>query len=291
MPQAFVRAVSGPRPVPFFRKLTGDGRVSAAGKSVRDPLSPPPPRWDQGLALSLGRMKIELVPESLATEALLLACAFVLSGVIGLERELRQKSAGARTHILVGLGSALFTLVSAYGFAHLLGDEVILDPSRIAAQIVSGIGFIGAGVIFVRQNIVSGLTTAGSIWVTAAVGMACGAGMPLIAALTVVFYLLAVTLVTWVARKIPKHGRTHRYVVRYQDGRGILRDVLSAASELGYEAALNSTRRRETDDDGAVVDARMSFSRSQYLSPDALHQRLSELDGVLEVRAVETDHD
>ncbi|WP_150459979.1 MgtC/SapB family protein [Nesterenkonia ebinurensis] len=236
-------------------------------------------------------MKIELVPESLATEALLLACAFVLSGVIGLERELRQKSAGARTHILVGLGSALFTLVSAYGFAHLLGDEVILDPSRIAAQIVSGIGFIGAGVIFVRQNIVSGLTTAGSIWVTAAVGMACGAGMPLIAALTVVFYLLAVTLVTWVARKIPKHGRTHRYVVRYQDGRGILRDVLSAASELGYEAALNSTRRRETDDDGAVVDARMSFSRSQYLSPDALHQRLSELDGVLEVRAVETDHD
>lgn len=236
-------------------------------------------------------MEIELVPETLATEALLLACAFVLSGAIGLERELRQKSAGARTHILVGLGAALFTLVSAYGFAHLIGGDVILDPSRIAAQIVSGIGFIGAGVIFVRQNIVSGLTTAGSVWVTAAVGMACGAGMPLIAALTVVFYLLAVTLVTWIARKIPKYGRTHRLVVRYRDGHGILRDVLTAASALGYEAGLNSTKRRETEEDGAVVDARMSFSRSQYLPPDELHQRLSELDGVLEVRAVQEDHD
>ncbi|NLS10047.1 MgtC/SapB family protein, partial [Nesterenkonia sp. MY13] len=181
-------------------------------------------------------MELELIPDSLGTEALLLGCAFVLSAVIGLERELRQKSAGARTHILVGLGSALFTLVSAYGFAHLLGDDVVLDPSRIAAQIVSGIGFIGAGVIFVRQNIVSGLTTAGSIWVTAAVGMACGAGMPLIATLTVIFYILAVTLVTWVARKIPKHGRTQQFMVRYQDGHGILRDVLQAAWELGYQS-------------------------------------------------------
>lgn len=236
-------------------------------------------------------MEIELLPDSLATQALLLTCAFVLSGVVGLERELRQKSAGARTHILVGMGSALFTLVSAYGFAHLIGGDVILDPSRIAAQIVSGIGFIGAGVIFVRQNIVSGLTTAGSIWVTAAVGMACGAGMPLIAALTVVFYLLAVTLVTWLARKIPKHGRAHRLVVRYRDGHGILRDVLTAASELGYEAGLNSTKRRVTEADGAVVDARMSFSRTQYLPPDELHQRLIELDGVLEVRAIQQDHD
>ncbi|WP_120005994.1 MgtC/SapB family protein [Nesterenkonia muleiensis] len=235
-------------------------------------------------------MEIDLIPDTLGTEALLLFCAFVLSGVIGLEREMRQKSAGSRTHILVGLGAALFTLVSAYGFSHLLGDDVILDPSRIAAQIVSGIGFIGAGVIFVRQNIVSGLTTAGSIWVTAAVGMACGAGMPIIAGLTVVFYLLAVTVVTWVAKKLPKQGRISRYDIRYQDGRGILRDVLVTASELGYEAALDSTRRKETDE-GPVVDAQMAFSRKQYLSPDALHQRLSELDGVLEVRTIERDHD
>ena len=235
-------------------------------------------------------MDLELLPDTLATEAMLLFSAFVLSGIIGAERDIRQKSAGARTHILVGMGSALFTLVSGYGFGHLIGDDVILDPSRIAAQIVSGIGFIGAGVIFVRQNIVSGLTTAGSIWVTAAVGMACGAGMPIIAGLTVFLYLTAVTLVTMLMRRLPHQGRTQRYTVRYADGRGILRDVLHTASELGYESSLSRTRRSETAD-GAVVDASMKFSRNQRIPSDELVQRLSEIDGVVEVRAVREDHD
>ncbi|WP_146341490.1 MULTISPECIES: MgtC/SapB family protein [Nesterenkonia] len=235
-------------------------------------------------------MDIELLRDTAAEEALLLICAFVLSAVIGIEREVRQKSAGARTHILVGLGSALFTLVSAYGFAHILADGVILDPSRIAAQIVSGIGFIGAGVIFVRQNIVSGLTTAGSIWVTAAVGMACGAGMPLIAAITVALHLLAMTVVTWLVRRLPQHGRTQRFEVRYRDGHGILREILRAASDMGYETGLSQTKREDTED-GPVVDATMTFSRSQYQSPGMLMQSLTELRGVLEVRALENQLD
>lgn len=235
-------------------------------------------------------MSIDLFPDTLAVEAILLSCSFVLSGVIGVERELRQKSAGARTHILVGMGSALFTLVSAYGFSHLLGDDVVLDPSRIAAQIVSGIGFLGAGVIFVRQNIVSGLTTAASIWVTAAVGMACGAGMPIIAALTVGFYLLAVTVVTWVVRRLPHYSQTQLYSVRYADGRGVLRDILRSASDLGYESALYHTKRQEGEE-GAVVEASMRFSRHQSNTNEDLLRRLSELDGVIEVRAVENEHD
>lgn len=235
-------------------------------------------------------MSIELFPQTLATEALLLLSAFVLSGVIGVERELRQKSAGARTHILVGMGSALFTLVSAYGFAHVLGDDVILDPSRIAAQIVTGIGFIGAGVIFVRQNIISGLTTAASIWVTAAVGMACGAGMPVIAAITVVLYLVAVTVVTYVVRRLPQHGRTKHYSVRYTDGHGVLRDILSTASLLGYESRLSQTTRRETPE-GYVVEATLSFSRVQSRADEELFRGLSELPGVLEIRALEHEHD
>lgn len=235
-------------------------------------------------------MEIDLLPETLATEAILLVCAFVLSGIIGVEREVRQKSAGARTHILVGLGTALFTLVSAYGFAHLLGDDVILDPSRIAAQIVSGIGFIGAGVIFVRQNIISGLTTAASIWVTASVGMACGAGMPVIAALTVVLYLLAVTFVSALTRRLPRHGRSMLYSVRYADGRGVLRDILRTASDQGYEAALSHTKRKETDE-GYAVEASMRFTRLQNRPDEDLFRRLSELDGVLEVRAVDEMHD
>lgn len=235
-------------------------------------------------------MDIELLPETLGTEALLLVSAFVLSGVIGVERELRQKSAGARTHILVGMGSALFTLVSAYGFAHVLGDDVILDPSRIAAQIVTGIGFIGAGVIFVRQNIISGLTTAASIWVTAAVGMACGAGMPVTAAITVALYLVAVTVVTYMVRRLPQQGRTQHYSVRYTDGQGVLRDILSAASLLGYESRLSQTTRKETSK-GYVVEATLSFSRLQRRPHDDLVHSLSELPGVLEIRTLEHEHD
>jgi putative Mg2+ transporter-C (MgtC) family protein len=108
-----------------------------------------------------------------------LLAAAALGGLIGLERELRDREAGFRTHILVCVGSALFTLVSAYGFRDFLtsGSGVIrADPTRIAAQIVTGIGFLGAGAI-IRQGLsVRGLTTAATLWVAAAIGIACGAG-------------------------------------------------------------------------------------------------------------------
>ena len=121
-----------------------------------------------------------------------LGLAFVLSSLIGLERELRQKSAGLRTHALVGVGAALFMLVSKYGFFDVLSDDVMLDPSRIASQIVTGIGFIGGGLIFVRRDVVSGLTTAASIWLTAAIGMAAGAGMATLAVAATVAFFVAV---------------------------------------------------------------------------------------------------
>ena len=108
-----------------------------------------------------------------------LALAAVLGATIGFERELREREAGLRTHLLVCLGSALFTIISAYGFHEFLtsGDAVVrADPTRIAAQIVTGIGFLGAGAI-IRQGIsVRGLTTAATLWVAAAIGMASGAG-------------------------------------------------------------------------------------------------------------------
>ena len=102
-----------------------------------------------------------------------LFCAAVLGGIIGLEREYRSKEAGFRTHFLVALGSALFMIVSAYGFTDALTNDLQRwDLSRVAAQVVSGIGFIGAGTIIFRktENIVSGLTTAAGLWVTAAIG-------------------------------------------------------------------------------------------------------------------------
>ncbi len=110
--------------------------------------------------------------------ALRLFVAGAMGVLIGLEREYRAKEAGYRTHFLVALGSALMMIVSQYGFMEVLKTDLIrLDPSRIAAQVVSGIGFIGAGTIILQKQIVRGLTTAAGIWATSGIGLAGGAGM------------------------------------------------------------------------------------------------------------------
>ena len=123
-----------------------------------------------------------------------LAAGLVLGAVIGLERELHRQPAGFRTHSLVALGAALFTIVSAYGFA---GDGV--DPTRIAAQIVSGIGFIGAGTILQHRGNIRGLTTAASLWSVAAIGMAAGAGLLVMAVIGTVLILVVLALLDRVA--------------------------------------------------------------------------------------------
>lgn len=106
-----------------------------------------------------------------------LLVAGALGAIIGLDREYRAKEAGFRTHFLVALGSALFMIVSKYGFGDILGDTGIgLDPSRIAAQVVSGIGFLGVGTIIIQKLFVRGLTTAAGVWTTSAIGLAVGAG-------------------------------------------------------------------------------------------------------------------
>lgn len=113
-----------------------------------------------------------------------LVAAMFLGGIIGLEREYRSKDAGFRTHFLVALGAALFTLLSVYAF------QGVKDTSRVAAQVVSGIGFLGAGLIVFQRNVVRGLTTAAGLWVTAAVGMACGVGQFFMAGLVTLMVLV-----------------------------------------------------------------------------------------------------
>lgn len=106
-----------------------------------------------------------------------LLVAGILGAIIGLDREYRAKEAGYRTHFLVSLGSALIMIVSQYGFQEIIKENsVTLDPSRVAAQVVSGIGFIGAGTIILQKQIVRGLTTAAGIWATAGIGLAVGRG-------------------------------------------------------------------------------------------------------------------
>jgi len=122
-------------------------------------------------------MMIITTGDELAWVARLLAAA-VAGAVIGLEREIHSHPAGMRTHLMVSMGAAAFMIISMHGFADVVGDEgVSLDPSRVAAQVVSGIGFIGGGAILKYGVSIRGLTTAGSLWATAAVGMAFGSGL------------------------------------------------------------------------------------------------------------------
>jgi putative Mg2+ transporter-C (MgtC) family protein len=165
-----------------------------------------------------------------------LGLALGLSAVIGLEREVRQKQAGLRTNTLVGVGAALFMLVSKYGFSDVaVRGLVVLDPSRVAAQIVVGVGFLGGGLIFVRRDAVRGLTTAAGIWVTAAVASAAGAGLPVLAVLATGAYLVTVLAFPVVAGWLPRSVTAVSAVrVRYPDGRGILREVLREATQRGF---------------------------------------------------------
>ena len=136
--------------------------------------------------------------------------AALLGGAIGLEREYRAKEAGLRTHFLVALGSAVFMIVSAYGFDGVMNTpEHRWDVSRVAAQVVSGIGFIGAGTIIFHksENVVRGLTTAAGLWVTAAIGLACGGGMYVLSIASTVLVLVGLEAFNFVLQKIDKHKK------------------------------------------------------------------------------------
>ena len=153
-----------------------------------------------------------MVPSlSLEEEILRVVLAAALGAAVGIERELREHEAGLRTHMLVAVGSALFTLVSAYGFSEFFAAQegnrfVPIDPTRIAAQIVTGIGFLGAGAIIRQGPRVRGLTTAATLWAVAAIGLAAGAGYYSGAIVTTVVVLVAL----WPVRIIWRYVVGHR---------------------------------------------------------------------------------
>lgn len=157
-----------------------------------------------------------LPPLDLATR---LVAAAALGSVIGLERERKSWSAGLRTHMLVALGSALVMIVSAYGFSDVLGeDHVVLDPSRIAAQVVSGIGFLGAGAILLRGEIVRGLTTAASLWAVAAIGLAVGGGLYLAAIIATVLILIILAGIKPLEERYRAARQTRDFVLIVEPG-------------------------------------------------------------------------
>ncbi|MET0939121.1 MAG: MgtC/SapB family protein [Gaiellaceae bacterium] len=164
-----------------------------------------------------------------------LAAAAALGGVIGIERELREREAGFRTHMLVSVGAALFTIVSAYAwtdFTFSQASGVTFDPTRIAAQIVTGIGFIGAGAIIRQGLTVRGLTTAATLWLVAAIGMACGAGFYWAAVIAATISLVSLGPLRVVSRRVG--DRTHRRELEVDlEPDASAAPVLAALEQLG----------------------------------------------------------
>lgn len=148
--------------------------------------------------------------------ALRLVAATVLAGAVGLDRERHRSAAGLRTHALVGMSSCLLMIASAFGFADILGTPGVgLDPSRIAAQIVTGIGFLGAGTIIAHGDSVRGLTTAASIWAVAALGIAVGGGMYRAAVFGTVLALILLLVMRPIEQRLDKRWRKQSVCALY----------------------------------------------------------------------------
>ncbi|WP_422936718.1 MgtC/SapB family protein [Sinomonas sp. P47F7] len=232
---------------------------------------------------------------------LCLTIALALSTVVGVERQMNQKSAGIRTHTLVGVGAALFMVVSKYGFYDVADASLVkLEPSHMAAQIVSGIGFVGAGLVFVRRNRVRGLTTASSIWLVAAIGSAAGAGLFIPAVfVTVVHFLVALGYPYIVRRTRLGSIREHTVRVQYQDGTGALRRILLACTSQGLAVhGFEMHQALEPEDPPEILDRKVSQNGSLLTagnvveveleltgtsSPPKLVHALSSLDGIKSV--------
>jgi putative Mg2+ transporter-C (MgtC) family protein len=215
-----------------------------------------------------------------------LALAAFLGGLIGVERELREREAGLRTHLLVALGSALFTIVGAYGFRDFLesGDAVVqADPTRIAAQIVTGIGFLGAGAIIRQGFSIRGLTTAATLWVVAAVGLAAGAGYYSAAVITTAVVLIAL---------YPLRIMAYQILRRFRVEDGTLLVELPAGQAPGAvidEIEQTGARIRSVDlsQEGDRRRLQLDLTLPRDLAAPRLVSRVADVEHVAEVRWTE----
>ena len=221
----------------------------------------------------------------LGTTVLRLCVAIVLGALVGAERERGERAAGIRTHALVCLGSALIIIVSAFGFADILGTkDVVLDPSRIAAQVVSGIGFLGAGTILLRKEIVKGLTTAAGIWLVAGIGLACGAGLLWEAVITTALALVVLAGLRPVERRFFPRRNQHSIRLRVSSDASVgqlMHGIHEAFAQASIEidtVELRNARR------GKIIEVRCRTADSA-----ALIRAISPLHDLPEVAAIRTD--
>jgi putative Mg2+ transporter-C (MgtC) family protein len=220
---------------------------------------------------------------SLGTVILRLCLALVLGAVVGIERRRGERAAGIRTLALVSVGSALIIIVSAYGFTDVLGlsNRISFDPSRVAAQVVSGIGFLGAGTILLRKEIIRGLTTAAAIWVVAGIGLACGSGLLWEAVIATALALIILAVLHPLERRFFPGRRPHALRLRVSSREaagGVVSEVQRVCGELGI--ALEAIELRGTGD-GVAIEVRCRLAE-----PGALVRAAGQLQAVPAVSAV-----
>jgi putative Mg2+ transporter-C (MgtC) family protein len=211
-----------------------------------------------------------------------LVLAAALGSVIGFERERLSWAAGLRTHMLVCVGSALIMIVSAYGFAEVLGEHVVLDPSRMAAQVVSGIGFLGAGSILLRGEIVRGLTTAASLWSVAAIGLAVGGGLYTASIAATVIILIILAGIKPLERRFITAKQRRQLTMIVERGTltfHSLHDELGTASPRVKQFVM-----QQSDDSAECDEVIITLHRVSNAEYESICARLRQLQGVREFR-------
>ncbi len=220
-----------------------------------------------------------------------LSIALLLGGIIGFERERSNHAAGFRTHILVCIGSSLIMLLSIYGFSDFVDEEnVRIDPSRLAAQVVSGIGFLGAGVILRNGFSVTGLTTAASLWVAAAIGLAVGAGFHLAAVTTTLFVLFSLLILNKVEEKWIHFKKNHIIKIETMDQPGILIKISEAMTtrkikirKITIEQNLLGTAAATDQEEIICILFSVRLPKHKILIP--LIEHIRKIQGIREVSA------
>ena len=206
--------------------------------------------FDQKLAELLNNWVVEGWPLGTLILVLIAIClSVILCGVIGIERELRGRSAGLRTHLLVGVGSCIIMIISIYGFPAVFGEK--RDVARLAAQIITGVGFLGAGAIIHHNSGIKGLTTAGTIWIVMAIGIACGSFNFIIAIIATLIIIFVLTTVRKVEVKINKRKPYIVLVAPIEES--ILEKIFKVSDEFGCEVREMSTDLIE-DEQGRRVE-------------------------------------
>lgn len=216
--------------------------------------------------------------------------AVLLGGLIGWERERSSHAAGLRTHILVSVGSALIMLLSMYGFVAFVDQpSVRIDPARLATAVISGIGFLGAGTILFTGKSITGLTTAASLWVVAAIGLAVGAGFYFAAILTTLFVFLTLLMLNVVEQRYIRGHHTHVVTVRGRTGSGLLEKVSDFMKER--EVRIRKMEVHVKDDgtpstlaeNSSLAEVTMHLASEKRMDPAEMTHQLLRMEGVISV--------